>query len=111
MRDRRTTTEKFEKAQSQTPLAPVVLRLYVADMEPRSIRTVEAIQAICRKHLHGHYSLEVIDIYKRPKMLKSDNILAVPTLIRRSPKPLRRFIGDLSKTNKVLAGLGLPPAA
>jgi len=84
-----------------------VLRLYVTGMTPRSTEAVASIKAICEEHLQGRYDLEVIDIYKYPKLAKDEQIIAVPTLIKKLPAPLRRFIGNLSDQDRVLLGLDL----
>ncbi len=86
-----------------------VLRLYVAGSTPRSARAIRTIQAICEELLKGHYRLEVIDIYQRPALARDEQIVATPTLIRELPPPLRRLIGDLSDTERVLIGLDLRP--
>jgi len=85
------------------------LRLYVAGMTQRSARAVANIKEICEEHLKGRYALEVIDIYQQPVLAKGDQIIAVPTLIKRLPLPLRRLIGDLSDRERVLIGLDLKP--
>lgn len=85
------------------------LRLYVAGMTPRSARAVANIKEICEAHLKGRFALEVVDIYQQPVLAKGDQIIAVPTLIRRLPMPLRRLIGDLSDRERVLVGLDLKP--
>jgi circadian clock protein KaiB len=84
-----------------------VLRLYVAGATPTSRRAILNINAICTEHLQGKYDLEVIDIYQKPALAKDEQIVAVPTLIRQLPLPLRRIIGDLSDRKKVLFGLNL----
>ena len=84
-----------------------VLRLYVTGMTPRSTRAVENVRTICEEHLHGRYDLEVIDIYQQPTLAKGEQIIAAPTLIKKLPLPLRRVIGDLSSTERVLVGLDL----
>ena len=84
-----------------------VLRLYVTGMTPRSTEAVASIKAICEEHLQGRYDLEVIDIYQHPKLAKDEQIIAVPTLIKKLPAPLRRFIGNLSDQERVLLGLDL----
>ena len=84
-----------------------VLRLYVTGMTPRSTRAVENVRRICEEHLHGRYDLEVIDIYQQPTLAKGEQIVAAPTLVKKLPLPLRRMIGDLSNTDKVLLGLDL----
>lgn len=86
-----------------------VLRLYVAGMTPRSIRAIANIREICEEHLDGFYALQVIDLYQQPLLAKGDQIIAVPTLIRKLPPPLRRIIGDLSDRERVLIGLDLEP--
>jgi circadian clock protein KaiB len=84
-----------------------VLRLYVTGLTPRSTRAVDNVRAICETHLQGRYDLEVIDIYQQPVLAKGEQIIAAPTLIRKLPLPLRRIIGDLSNTERVLVGLDL----
>ena len=102
--------ERLEKATSQDDREHYVLRLYVTGMTPRSTRAVENVRAICEQHLQGRYDLEVIDIYQQPTLAKGEQIIAAPTLIKKLPLPLRRVIGDLSSTEKVLLGLDLRPA-
>ena len=86
-----------------------LLRLYVTGATPRSTRAILNIKSICEEHLRGRYDLEVIDIYQQPVLAKGEQIVAAPTLIRYLPAPLRRFIGDMSKTEKILVGLDLRP--
>jgi len=85
------------------------LRLYVAGTTPRSARAIVNIKEICEQHLHGRYTLQVIDLYQQPELAKGDQIIAVPTLIRKLPLPLRRLIGDLSDRERVLVGLDVRP--
>jgi circadian clock protein KaiB len=87
----------------------VVLRLYVTGLTQRSTRAVEAVRSICETHLQGRYELEVIDIHQQPALARSEQIVAAPTLIKSLPLPLRRIIGDLTSTERVLVGLGLEP--
>ena len=87
-----------------------VLRLYVTGMTPRSITALANIKEICEEHLKGRYDLQVIDIYQQPTLAEGEQIIAVPTLIKKLPLPLRRFIGDLSDREQVLIGLDLKPA-
>jgi circadian clock protein KaiB len=82
-----------------------VLRLYVTGQTPRSLRAIENIKRICEEHLVGRYDLEVIDIYQRPSLAAGERIIAAPTLVKTLPMPIRRFVGDLSDTEKVLFGL------
>jgi len=86
-------------------------RLYVADQTPRCIRAFANLKRICDEHLAGIYRIEVVDLLEKPHLASDDQILAVPTLVRRLPGPMCKLIGDLSNTKRVLAGLDLPPAA
>lgn len=89
------------------PADRYVLRLFVSGMTPRSAQALATIKSICDEHLAGRYELEVIDIYRRPDLASDDQIIAVPTLVKMLPEPLRRYIGDLSDRERVLIGLGL----
>jgi circadian clock protein KaiB len=82
-----------------------VLKLYVAGMTPRSAAAVRTLTRICRERLQGRYDLEVIDIYRHPALAKDEQIIAVPTLIKVLPQPLRRLIGDMADEKSVLFGL------
>jgi circadian clock protein KaiB len=84
-----------------------VLRLYVTGMTPRSSEAFATIKSICEEHLQGRYELEVIDIYKHPSLARDEQIVAVPTLVKKLPAPLRRLIGNLSARERVLLGLDL----
>jgi circadian clock protein KaiB len=84
-----------------------VLRLYVAGMTARATRAITNVRAICDEHLQGRYDLEVIDVYQQPILARDEQIIAAPTLIKRSPLPLRRIIGDMSHRDRVLIGLDL----
>lgn len=84
-----------------------LLRLYITGMTPRSTEALASIKAICEEHLQGQYDLEVIDIYQHPQLAKDEQIIAAPTLVKQLPAPLRRLIGDLSNTERVLLGLDL----
>jgi circadian clock protein KaiB len=84
-----------------------VLRLYITGLTPRSTRAVQNVRAICDQHLQGRYELEVIDIYQQPTLAKGEQIIAAPTLIKKLPLPLRRVIGDMSSTDRVLLGLDI----
>lgn len=85
------------------------LRLYVAGQTPRSLRAFSNLRDICDKHLAGRYTIEVVDLLENPQLAQGDQILAIPTLVRKLPPPLRKIIGDLSNTEKVLVGLDLKP--
>ncbi len=82
-----------------------VLRLYVTGTTPASQRAIQRVREVCEKHLEGRYKLDVIDIYQLPSLAKDEQIIAAPTLIKVLPAPLRRFIGDLSKLERILFGL------
>ena len=84
-----------------------VLRLYVSGSTLKSAQAVENIKRVCEEHLKDRYHLEVIDIFQQPHLARGEQIVAVPTLIKRLPLPLRRFIGDMSNQEKVLLGLDL----
>jgi circadian clock protein KaiB len=83
------------------------LRLYVAGQTPRSVAAVANLKRVCEEHLAGRYTVEVIDLTRNPQRAVDDQIFAIPTLVRRLPEPLRRIIGDLSDTGKVLVGLNI----
>ena len=85
------------------------LRLYVAGQTPKAVRAFENLRKICEEHLEGRYSIEVIDLLEDPRLGRGDQILAVPTLVRRLPEPIKKIIGDLSNTERVLVGLDLRP--
>ena len=105
------TTEAFEKSVAGTPSEErYVLRLYVTGMTPRSMEAFATIKALCEERLHGRYELEVIDLMQHPQLAVGDQIVAIPTLMRKLPEPLRRIVGDLSNTERTLVGLQLRPA-
>ncbi len=85
------------------------LRLYVAGHTPKSIRAFDNLKKICEEHLKGKYRIEVIDLLKNPQLAKGDQIVAVPTLVRKLPPPLKKIIGDFSNKLRVLVGLDLRP--
>ncbi|MDT8358345.1 MAG: circadian clock protein KaiB [Methanomicrobiaceae archaeon] len=86
-----------------------LLRLYVAGQTPKSLAAFANLKKICEEHLRGRYRIEVIDLVEHPQLAKGDQILAVPTLVRQLPPPLRKIIGDLSNTERVLVGLDIKP--
>ena len=86
------------------------LRLYVAGQTPKSMTAFANLKKICEDHLPGRYKIEVIDLMKQPQLAAGDQIVAIPTLIRKLPEPLRRIVGDLSNTERTLVGLQLRPA-
>lgn len=93
------------------PLAPerYILKLYVTGLTTRSARAIENLRAFCEKHLAGRYELQVIDVYQQPELTRSEQVVAIPTLIKKLPLPLRRLIGDMSDEERVLVGLDILP--
>jgi circadian clock protein KaiB len=83
------------------------LRLYVAGQTPKSVLAFTNLKQICEEHLQGRYEIEIIDLLQNPQLARGDQILAVPTLVRRLPEPIKKIIGDLSNTERVLVGLDL----
>ena len=105
----KTATAAFEKSLAKPGRPRLELRLYVAGMTPRSARAIANAKEICEEHLKGRYDLQVIDIYQQPALAEGEQIIAVPTLLKKLPPPLRRIIGDLSDRERVLIGLDLKP--
>ena len=97
------------RAFAPTEQATCVLRLYVAGSTPQSTRAIRNLKAICETNLQGRYALTVVDLYAQPQRAHEDQIIVAPTLIRQAPLPVRRIVGDLSNTDRVLAALELPP--
>lgn len=85
------------------------LRLYVAGRTPKSLAAFANLEKLCEEHLRGRYSIEVIDLMEQPQLAAGDRILAIPTLVRKLPEPLRKIVGDLSNTERTLVGLQLRP--
>jgi circadian clock protein KaiB len=83
------------------------LQLFITGASPNSVRAINNIRAICEKYLKGRYELEIIDIYQIPERAQREQIIALPTLLKKSPLPQRRLVGDMSETDKVLRGLGI----
>jgi|SRR5579871_1158817 len=88
-----------------------MLRLYVAGNTPNSIAAFANLKEICEVHMGGKYQIEVVDLFRNPQLAQGDQIIAVPTLVRKLPQPVKKIIGDLSNTERVLIGLDLKPAA
>ena len=86
------------------------LRLYVAGQTPKSVTALTNLRRYCEEHLRGRYKLEVIDLLTHPQLAEGDQILAIPTLVRKVPEPIRKIIGDLSNEERVLVGLDVRPA-
>jgi circadian clock protein KaiB len=106
----RTDIQAMEAAATARANAHYVLRLYVTGTTSRSGRAVANIRKICEDHLEGRYDLEVVDITQHPTLAEGEQIIAAPTLIKKQPLPLRRFIGDMSQTERILIGLDLRDA-
>ena len=83
------------------------LRLYTAGQSPKSLAALANLKRVCDEHLAGRYTIEVVDLLKNPRLAKDDQIVAIPTLVRKLPEPLRRLVGDLSDTERTLVGLQL----
>jgi len=103
----RSTRSRLESAGAARATERYVLKLYVTGATERSLRAIANLKAVCEQYLKGRYHLEVVDIYRRPELLSRDQIVAVPTLIKKLPLPLRLLVGDLSRTEQVLQGLDL----
>jgi circadian clock protein KaiB len=100
--------DKPPRARTAKPRSPdYQLRLYIAGQSPRSIAAISNLKRICDDHLDGRYAIEVIDLVEQPHLAKADDILAIPTLVRRLPPPIRKIIGDLSDSDRVLLGLDI----
>jgi len=102
-------TGKFEAALIESDKGKYVLRLYITGMTRRSQIALRNLEKVCAEHLGDRCELEVIDIYQQPNLAKSDQILAIPTLIKKLPLPVKRLIGDLSKEDRIILGLNLEP--
>ena len=99
----KTRTARTAKSKADT----FVLRLYVAGQTPKSIAALANLKIICEEHLSGRYKIEVVDLLENPQLARGDQILAIPTLVRKLPLPVRRIIGELSNIERVLVGLDL----
>jgi circadian clock protein KaiB len=105
----RNATEAFEEALKSGALkrAKYILRLYVTGSSTHSLRAIHNLKKICEEYLSDDYDLEVIDIYENPTAAREEQIIAAPTLVKKLPRPLRKFVGDLSNTQKILVGLDI----
>ena len=111
MKETAKTAKRARTAKANKPKEAIwELRLYVAGQTPKSLAAFSNLNKICEEYLAGKYSIEVIDLLKDPKLAHGDQILAIPTLVRKLPTPMRKIIGDLSNTERVLVGLDLRPA-
>ena len=108
-----TKSKKATQPKEMTPKGSAEvwkLRLYVAGQTPKSVAAFANLKNICEEHLPGRYTIEVVDLLKQPQLAAGDQIVALPTLVRKLPEPLRRIVGDLSNTERTLVGLQLRPA-
>lgn len=105
------TAESKKRRMSENPETGWQLRLYVAGQTPKSLAAFANLKRICEEHLEGKYSIEVVDLLVNPQLAKGDQILAIPTLVRKLPEPIKKIIGDLSNTERVLVGLDIKPFA
>jgi circadian clock protein KaiB len=101
--------EEVYEAKGSTDGETWELRLYVAGQTPRSVTAFANLKKICEEHLAGRYNIEVVDLVKHPQLAAGDQILAIPTLVRKLPQPLRKIVGDLRDTERALVGLQLRP--
>lgn len=107
--DSSSNTEAFEKVLKDKQGKRYVLRLFVTGSTPRSARAIRNLRKICEEHLQGRYELEVIDIYQQPELTQGSDIVVTPTLVKKLPLPLRKFVGDLSDMDQVLKGMNITP--
>lgn len=103
----RKIAKKLENSAQGKPLEKYVLKLYITGATPRSTKAILNIREVCEEHLKGRYTLEIIDIFQKPVLAAGEQIIAAPTLIKKLPLPLRRFIGDMSDKDRILIGLDL----
>lgn len=103
----RDSTRAFEMAVAKAGNERYILRLFVSGMTPNSRKAIDNVKKICEEYLKGRYQLEIVDIYQQPIFAKEGQIIAAPTLVKKLPPPLRKFIGDMSQTERILAGLDL----
>jgi circadian clock protein KaiB len=104
-------TKTIIAAAKRMKRARYVLRLYIAGLGPRSSEAIRRVTAFCEEYLTNRYELEIVDIYQKPELMRGEQIIAVPTLVKHLPVPLRRFIGSIDNEEKLLSGLDLQPLA
>ena len=104
------TTRQFERLLASPPSATYLLKLFVCGMTSRSHQAIGNIRAVCEQHLAGRYALEIVDLYQEPAVAEGAQVIAAPTLVKESPAPLRRMLGDLSDTQRLLRTLDLQEA-
>ena len=101
--------DEFEQASKSRVKEKYILRLYVSGMTQKSLKAIDQLKKICEDKLQGCYDLQIIDISQEPETVRKEDIVATPTLIKELPKPIRRIIGDLSETERILVALNLSP--
>ncbi len=101
------STAEFEALLTELKQKNYVLRLYITGATPQSARAIANVKEVCEKYLKGYYRLDVIDLYQQPNLAADEQIIAAPTLIKKLPLPVRRILGDMSKTERVLVALGV----
>jgi circadian clock protein KaiB len=99
----------LERGRREAPQEDYLLRLYVSGMSPNSLQAIENIQKLCARYLSGRHHLDIIDIFQQPELAREGQVFALPTLDKVRPPPLRRFVGDMSKTERILEGIGISP--
>jgi circadian clock protein KaiB len=110
-RDMKTNTSRKNLPAKSAPADFWELRLYIAGLSPNSVAAIANLKKICEDQLNGKYRIEVIDLLERPQLAKGDQIIAIPTLVRRLPPPVKKIIGNLSKAERALVGLDIQPAS
>jgi len=108
---KKTTAQRGKSGSRRGKPAEWMLRLYVAGNTPNSVAALSNLREIAEVHLGGQYDIEVVDLLRQPQLAAGDQIIAVPTLVRKLPRPVKKIIGDLSNTERVLVGLDLRPAS
>lgn len=103
----KSTTEEFEEALKQGENRKFVLRLFVTGITPRSLEAIDEVRRLCEEHLKGRYELQVVDIYKQPQAAQQDQVFAAPTLVKLLPLPVRKIVGDMTRKERLLAGLDI----
>jgi circadian clock protein KaiB len=104
-----TNISPIDRSETRTETETWNLRLYVAGQSPKSLRAYTNLMRLCEEHLDSRYSIEIVDLLENPQLAAGDEIVAIPTLVRRLPAPMRKIIGDLSDSDRVLVGLQLRP--
>lgn len=107
MNRQKSAAAKLSRTLARVATASYVLRLYVTGITPLSMRAIDNVKKLCEEHLEGRYELDIIDLYQQPQLAEGAMIVAAPTLVKKLPLPLRRMIGDMSDTSRMLVGLDL----